>query len=241
MLQRYIAASLVGAFLTQPVVSAAQGLEGCNRDAMLVFDGSGSMAEMGFNGLDFPRIFEAREAIREVMPRIETFRRIGLVIYGPGSGDSCSNVDLRFPPIPNAAKPVIHDVETLDPNGDTPLTEAVSRAVDTLMRSEDSGEIVLITDGRENCDGKPCMLAAELAADTDVIVHVIGFRVRGRAFQWADAQGEGTENGKTVARCLADRTGGTYVNAEGPDELVNALQNVLGCPVFSALVSGKKA
>ena len=37
----------------------------CAADAMIVFDGSGSMAEMGFNDIDEPRIFEARRAMAD--------------------------------------------------------------------------------------------------------------------------------------------------------------------------------
>ena len=41
----------------------AAASEDCTEDAMIVFDGSGSMAEMGFNQIDEPRIFSARRAV----------------------------------------------------------------------------------------------------------------------------------------------------------------------------------
>ena len=58
----------------------------CTDDAMIVFDGSGSMAEMGFNQIDEPRIFEARRAMRTVMPQVEPCRRIGLIVYAKALG-----------------------------------------------------------------------------------------------------------------------------------------------------------
>ena len=58
-------------------VSPAQAQSACSRDAMVVFDGSGSMAEMGFNLLDEPRIFDARRAMRTVMPQVAPVRRMG--------------------------------------------------------------------------------------------------------------------------------------------------------------------
>jgi Ca-activated chloride channel family protein len=35
-----------------------------------------------------------------------------------------------------------------------------------------------------------------------------------------------------VARCLADRTGGQYLSTENTDELVAALKQTLGCPIY---------
>lgn len=86
--------------LTTTTATAAQD---CSTDAMIVFDGSGSMAEMGFNDISEPRIFEARRAIANAVPQIAQTRRLGLVIYGPNGADECSGLDLRFAPIEDAA------------------------------------------------------------------------------------------------------------------------------------------
>ena len=204
----------------------------CSDDAMLVFDASGSMAEMGYNGLDFPRIIEAREALREALPDITPFRRMGLVVYGPGPADACSNIDLRFGPTPDAAVAIIGAVDRVVPEGNTPLTEAVRKAADVLGADEGSGDVVLVTDGRETCEGAPCQLAAELAGG-GLTVHVIGFRVRGAAFEWQTFGGNDVRNHSTVARCLADMTGGKYVAAESTEELAAALRDMLSCPIVS--------
>lgn len=203
---------------------------------MIVFDGSGSMSEMGFNQLDEPRIFDARRALREVLPRVETRRRIGLVTYGPGQGEACENVELRYTPMPMAADPIIAAVEALEPAGNTPLTEAVARASTVLLGRQDRGTVVLLTDGKETCGGAPCGLAADLAArHPGITVHVIGFRVRGDRFLW-DKQGRNDYTDATsVAQCLADATGGTYTNTETLEELIGALQQTLGCPLFGSL------
>jgi len=207
--------------------------ESCERDAMLVFDGSGSMAEMGFNGLDFPRIQEARKAVRRALPKIAPYRNLGLIIYGPGPADACANIDLKFPPMRDAAGPAITQIEALTPDGDTPLTQAVLNAAEVLQYRSRPGVIVLVTDGKETCGGAPCQLAAALAADApDLTVHVIGFQIRGSHFNWESADAVQQENGRTVARCLADRTGGLYVAAETVDQLTNALLETLVCPLL---------
>ncbi|MDK3075711.1 VWA domain-containing protein [Sedimentitalea sp. JM2-8] len=218
--------ALAGGGMSQP-------RQNCTDDAMLVFDASGSMAEMGYNGLDAPRIVEARAALRDALPSITPYRRLGLIVYGPGSGDSCANIDLRFLPRPDAAGVIIADVDRVQPDGDTPLTQSVRNAADALRYKTRPGTIVLVTDGKETCGGSPCLLAAELAqTGPGLTVHVIGFRVRSAFFSWKDSPDAGNGDGQTVARCLADRTGGHYVSTENTADLVRALQLTLGCPLY---------
>lgn len=214
---------------------AAQSLlaeNACNEDAMLVFDGSGSMAQMGFNGIAEPRILEARRAVREVLPSLASDRHLGLLIYGPGGRGSCSGFDMRFSPIPNAAQQIIQSVDSLRPSGDTALVKAVALAADVLQARGRGGTVVLVTDGEETCGGSPCRLGAQLAAlEHPITVHVIGFKVRGDSARWAD-DGELEDRGN-VTQCLADRTGGYYVNAETVEDLIAALRKTLGCHYLS--------
>lgn len=199
---------------------------------MIVFDGSGSMAETGFNQLDEPRIFEARRAVADAIPAIAEVRRLGLIVYGPGGTDECSGLDLRFPPMADAEPRIIGAVEALRPSGDTALTEAVRMAAEVLEYRTRPGAVVLVTDGKETCGGAPCQLAAELAAEgAGLTVHVIGFKVRGDFFAWG-AERDSYTDAETVSRCLADRTGGLYVKAETLDELIAALRKTLGCQVL---------
>ena len=228
-------AVVVGAIGMAPV----QAQETCTRDAMVVFDGSGSMAEMGFNLMDEPRIFDARRALRRVIPQVAPVRRLGLVTYGFGRRDGCASVVVRFPPEPDAADRMLSEIDRLQPAGETPLTDAIAAAAEVLDYKTRPGEIVLVTDGKETCGGAPCQLAAELAAGADMIVHVIGFRVRGAHFAWPDQpQDMMTE---PVARCLADRTGGLYVQAETLDDLIGALRQTLGCQILSGVTPARPA
>lgn len=221
-------ALVLGAVCTAGMTAPSLAVEqSCTDDAMIVFDGSGSMAEMGFNDIDEPRIFDARRAMERAIPPVAQVRRLGLMIYGPAAGESCDSVDLRFPPIPDAARRIIAEVNGLQPAGETPLTEAVRQAAELLLAGQGSGTVVLVTDGNETCGGAPCQLAAELAGE-GVILHVIGFKVRGSHFSWNSANGD-YRDAQTVAQCLADRTGGIYVGVETVDQLVGALRKTLGC------------
>lgn len=196
---------------------------------MIVFDGSGSMAEMGFNDIDEPRIFDARRAVAEALPEIAPNRRIGLLIYGPGSADGCSGIDLRFEPMPNAGDRILGAVNALEPAGETPLAVAVEKAAQTLLETSGGGTVVVVTDGKETCGGQPCQLATEVAG-TNLTIHVIGFKVRGSYFSWENQSDY--EQAETVSRCLADQTGGLYLNTETVDELIAALRKTLGCSVL---------
>jgi Ca-activated chloride channel family protein len=235
-------AALTGVLLAAAPHAQDASSAGCRRDAMVVFDGSGSMSEMGYNMLSEPRIFEARKAVAEAVPRIAPLRRLGLLVYGPGPHGPCGNVDLRFAPRENAAAAIIAEVQALQPEGETPLTDAVKAAADVLHYRERPGEILLVTDGKETCGGDPCALAATLASEArDLTIHVIGFRVRGAHFGFSGRALEDYTGAVSDGVCLADATGGRYFRAETAGELVNAFVEALGCRLLSGLPGGGRS
>ena len=228
-----VGALLAVALSTAPGDRPVRAANECALDAMLVFDGSASMDEIGFDIQENTRIVDARVAMRRAMPGIAPYRRVGLLVYGPGAGDACANIDLRFGPVENAAGPIIDAVERLAPNGLTPLSAAVEQAAEVLDYRARPGIVVRVTDGNETCGGRPCALGARLAASGhDLTVHVIGFKVVVDFFGWDNPEQKSYAGGKTVAKCLADQTGGMFVSTETVDELVAALQQTLGCPVI---------
>lgn len=220
--------------LIGPLLAAAltaQSALACTTDAMIVFDGSASMAEITLETGDSTRIAEAREAMRLAMPLVEEVRRIGLITYGPGTGGSCDGITLRFPPMDMAGNAVVSTLEALAPSGLTPLSAAVERAAEALSYRTRPAIVVLVTDGNETCGGTPCATSRRMA-DTaaDLTIHVIGFRASTDFFAWDNPEQQ-EFGGDTVAKCFADRTGGVFVSTETVDELVEALQATLGCLV----------
>jgi Ca-activated chloride channel homolog len=210
--------------------AAAQGADEthipCTDDAMIVFDASGSMAGNTVQGLfsDKTRIGEVRKALAEVLPAVTKIRKVGLITYGPGPYMQC-NVQLDFPPIPDAAKRIMSVVNGLNPDGKTPLVAAVEQAADVL---DYQGAVVLLTDGEETCGGAPCDLGKMLKAKANgrLIVHVIGYQLTG--FSWTGAQSI------LDVQCLAEKTGGLYITAKTREDLVKAFQKTLGCPMMSS-------
>jgi len=231
MLSRYVcpaALALIAALAGSAAAPAQDETRTpCTEDAMIVFDASGSMAGNMVQGLfsAITRIDEVRKALAQVLPNAAKFRKIGLITYGPGPYAQC-NVSLDFRPMPNAAEPIMSVVNALNPAGKTPLVEAVKRAAQVL---DYQGTIVLLTDGEETCGGAPCDLGKLLKASGTgrLTVHVIGYQLRG--FRWTGAQSF------LDVKCLAEETGGLYITAENRQDLVEAFEKTLGCPMMSAV------
>ncbi|TIL55239.1 MAG: VWA domain-containing protein, partial [Mesorhizobium sp.] len=113
------------------------------------------------------------------------------------------------PPQAGSAGAVSTAADSLKFIGKTPLTSAVRQAAEALKYTEDKATVILITDGLETCKGDPCALGKELrAAGVDFTVNVVGF-------------GLTADEGKQVA-CLADNTGGKYIQASDEKALQDA-------------------
>lgn len=207
---------------------AADEVVPCTEDAMIVFDASGSMAGSLAEGIGakIRRIDEVRKALAQALPRVTHFRKIGLITYGPGPYQQC-NVNLDLKPIADAAEPILHVVDGLNPAGKTPMTEAVEQAAEVLEYKAEPGIIVVLTDGEETCGGAPCDLGKVLKNEgARLTVHVIGFRMT--AF-WTAAQSA------LDVQCLAKETGGLYIATNSQEELVKAFEKTLGCPMMSGV------
>ncbi|HMS94529.1 MAG TPA: hypothetical protein PKA03_04815, partial [Tabrizicola sp.] len=90
----------------------------------------------------------------------------------------------------------------------------VRRAAAELKSTEEKATVILITDGIETCEADPCALGSELeASGVDFTAHVVGF-------------GLSEEEGKAVA-CLAENTGGKYIQASDAGQLVEALKTTV--------------
>ncbi|RVD31156.1 hypothetical protein EN741_35025, partial [Mesorhizobium sp. M4B.F.Ca.ET.019.03.1.1] len=86
-----------------------------------------------------------------------------------------------------------------------------------LKYTEDKATVVLITDGLETCGGDPCALGKELeASGVDFTADVVGF-------------GLTADEGKQIA-CLAENTGGKYIQASDEKALQEALVETVAAP-----------
>ncbi len=178
---------------------------------IIVMDGSGSMwGQIG----GVPKLQIARETVGEVLSNVPTNMELGLLSYGHRRKGDCGDIELVVPPAPGTSSQILDAVNTMRFLGKTPLSEAVRQAAISLRFTEDQANMVLITDGLETCSADPCALGNELeAAGLDFTVHVVGF-------------GLSEDEGKQVS-CLAENTGGLYLQASDAEGLADALTQTI--------------
>ena len=199
---------LVLATLLLPSVAMAEG------KSIIVLDGSGSM----WGQIDGRAKLEiAREALGQVLSGLPADTEIGLMAYGHRTKGDCNDIELIVPPAKGTAQAITDAANAMKFLGKTPLTEAVRQAAADLRSTEEKATVILITDGIETCNADPCALGTELEqSGVDFTAHVVGF-------------GLTEEEGKAVA-CLAENTGGKYIQAADASSLVEALQTAVAEP-----------
>ncbi len=182
--------------------------------AVIVLDASGSM----WGQIDGrPKIDIAREALRTVLQSVPADTELGLMAYGHREKGSCTDIELVVPPAAGSAPSITAAADGMKFLGKTPLTAAVRQAADALRYTEEKSTVILITDGVETCEADPCALGKELeAAGVDFTAHVVGF-------------GLTAEEGREVA-CLAENTGGKYLQASDAAALKEALAATVAAP-----------
>lgn len=202
------------------ILSAAPVQAQTAPDTIVVFDGSGSMnAAIGGR----TKIEIARDTLSSVLSESVNDMRIGMIAYGhrfDRRERNCRDIETVVPvgPAQSTVPAMIGAANRLTPQGMTPLTEAVRAAAEEMRFTEVPATVVLITDGIETCDADPCALGAELeAAGIDFTAHVVGF-------------GLSDEEGRQV-QCLADNTGGRYIQASDAGELSDALARTIAPPI----------
>lgn len=200
-----LAASLLAATLA--IASPASAAE----RTIIVLDASGSMWGQ-INGKT--KIEIARETLGTVLQSVPADRELGLIAYGHRKKGQCNDIELLIPAAPGTSAAIADAANALNPKGKTPLSAAVKQAAEALRYMEDKATVILITDGLETCRADPCALGTELeSAGVDFTAHVVGF-------------GLSEEDGRKVS-CLAENTGGEYIQAGNADALGEALSKTV--------------
>lgn len=195
--------SICGLFLVLSLTASAQAAD----RAIIVLDASGSM----WGQIDGkPKLEIARETLKTVLQTIPQDLELGLMAYGHREKGSCEDIELVVPPASGTAGTIAGAADTMKFLGKTPLSAAVKKAAEDLKYTEDKATVILITDGLETCNADPCAVGNELEqSGVDFTAHVVGF-------------GLTAEEGRQVA-CLAENTGGKYIQASDAGQLKDAL------------------
>ncbi|MDD7973399.1 hypothetical protein [Roseinatronobacter alkalisoli] len=181
------------------------------RVAIMVFDASGSM----WNRLegDLTRIEVARDVMSSYFQSRDTTIPLAVIAYGHRQRGSCADIETITPLAQHDGTEIAARLQGLNPQGMTPLTASMAMARDMIPATAESADLILITDGLENCDGDPCALAVDLAAQgIDIRAHVVGFGM--------------TEDDINTLSCLPEHTGGMLFQTNSGVELAEAMNAV---------------
>ncbi|MBG1233334.1 vWA domain-containing protein [Aestuariivirga litoralis] len=203
---------LLALFFLFAFLIPAQAEDTPGQRVILVLDGSGSMRAK-INGKQ--KIDIAKEVVGKIVAGWQPEDELGLVVYGHRKKGECSDIETVKEPGPLNAEDYMAAVKAIEPKGQTPMTDAVKQAAEALQYTEKKATVILVSDGIETCNADPCAVAADLAkAGVELKVHTVGF---------------GLDNKGAVAqlKCLADKTGGTFTEANNADDLLKALQKTV--------------
>ncbi|MGC9457579.1 MAG: vWA domain-containing protein, partial [Halothiobacillaceae bacterium] len=181
------------------------------RVSVLVFDASGSMWAQMEDGVT--RIEIARDVVGDYFRNRAGQVPISVVAYGHNRRGDCEDIEVIVPMGVHDGAELESMLRALNPRGMTPLTAAMARGREQIPRTAESADIILVTDGLENCGGDPCALAAELAAEgLNIRAHVVGFAL--------------TEEEVNSLSCVTEHTGGQLFTTNSGEELAAALSDL---------------
>ncbi|MBF9030327.1 VWA domain-containing protein [Rhodobacterales bacterium HKCCE3408] len=185
-------------------------------DTILVLDASGSMWGQ-IDGIN--KIVIAREVIADVLSELPADLDLGLMAYGHNRRGDCSDIEMLIEPGPDTRGAIVDAVNSINPRGRTPMSDAVVAAAQALRYTENAATVILVSDGIETCEADPCAIGAELeASGVGFTAHVIGFDVASEP------------EARAQMHCLAENTGGEFLTADTADELAAALTQVTVAP-----------
>jgi len=196
----------VSAFLLPSVVPAAPAAAAA-APTLIVLDASSSMTEQ-IKGET--KIAIARRVVRELVESMPDGARLGLVVYGHRKQNDCDDIELLIPPARLDRAAFIAAVNAIRPRGRTPLAASLEFAARSLDSTHQAGNVILVTDGLETCNGDPCETAARLkASGVHFVVHVVAFDLSAKEAQ--------------KIACIAAATGGKFLEASDAASLKDAL------------------
>lgn len=177
---------------------------------MVVVDTSGSMGDT--DDLGAVKIEAAKQALLGYLGDIAPDTTIGLRTY-PAGGSGCDSGRPAFPLAPRDPAEMSAFVRGLTANGDTPTAEALLAAAEDLRAAGiTEANLILLSDGEHTCED-PCAAAQEIrSSGIDVRVIPVGFML--------------SQAGADELSCIADATGGVYIDAADTEDLATVISNL---------------
>ncbi len=215
-MQKMIRACLVVLMVgVLPEAAAAQSCNTADRSVLLILDASGSMNAKLPNGET--RIAVAQRAIKGVAGFVPAQAQLSLRMYGAQSAarqKNCKDTHLAVPfgPATAGGDAITTTVDGVKAQGYTPIAYSLGQGASDFPADAKERVIVLVSDGKETCQGDPVVAAKALAAK-GITVHTVGFIV--------DTAARGQ------LQAIARATGGTYFDAPVGPELPDTIKSAL--------------
>jgi Ca-activated chloride channel family protein len=179
------------------------------------------------------KIVIAKEVLTGLIKDLPDDATVGLVAYGHRRKGDCNDVEELVPLGPIEKNKLIKIVQGLGAKGKTPITLSVRKTAQKLKDLKEETTIILVSDGKETCEGDPCALVKELkASGIKFVMHVIGFDV--------------TEEERAQLDCMAKAGEGEYFTAKtakdfqmAATEVVKKAQKPYGILRVTVMKNGK--
>ncbi|NKB19546.1 MAG: VWA domain-containing protein [Alphaproteobacteria bacterium] len=178
---------------------------------LFIVDASGSMKKK-IGGKT--RMSVAKDLLGKTLGEMPSKANLGLLLYGHRRAKDCKDIELVAPIGSEDATVLGKTISGLKAKGETPIAAALTKAAKSfkVFKGQDN-QIILVTDGLEECKGDPCAAAKSLkASGLDVSVNIVGFTLGKKAAQ--------------KLQCVTKITGGKYYSASNAAGLASALQDV---------------
>ena len=204
-------AAVVGTLLVALQFASIPAVAG---SVALVLDASGSMNAQLPEGRT--RIEAAKVAVEDLVGKLPADVRLSLWAYGhqsPREKHDCRDTErvVGFDALSVNRENVLAKTRAIKAQGYTPITYIIKLVANDLAKEEAKPRtVILVSDGKETCEGDPCATAKALAeADASLVVHTIGFAVDTAA--------------KYQLQCIARVARGRYFDAGSTSELAAML------------------
>jgi hypothetical protein len=201
-----------------PAFHPASGQTPSKMTVEIILDASGSMAGKTTGGE--VKIDAAKKAVSELLSGLPGETGLAFRAYGHQSArekHDCQDTQLlvSFGSLAENNSRILSLIQGLAPRGYTPITFVIGKAAgDFPTESSGTKMIILVSDGKETCEGDPCATAKMLAkSDPKLVIHTVGF-------------GADEATGAQLD-CVARATGGQYFRAENATQLVDVLNRAL--------------
>jgi hypothetical protein len=189
------------------IAGAAYAQEG--NSIALILDASGSMNARLPAGNT--RLEAAKTAVAAFIEKLDPKVRLSYRAYGhqsPTKDKNCKDTELLvdFNAAGTNKDAVLAKTKDVKAQGYTPITYVIQLAAADVAKEPGTRSVVLVSDGKETCEGDPCAAAKALAeADAKLVIHTIGFNVDAAA--------------RYQLQCIARVARGTYTDASGAADL----------------------